>query len=161
MPRVSSTKRLTTSEEAMRMQGVLSKARQIGELHGLSSDWSFVLDQATTRAGITRYHKKQISISRHLVLNESIPWRSVENVILHEVAHALAGYDAGHGPEWKTKAMSIGCDGERCHSLFFVKPRGVKSCACGATSLLVYKVRLGAKPKTCKWCKSALVLLLI
>ena len=32
----------------------------------------------------------------------------VNNTVRHEVAHALAGYEAGHGPYWKKMARRIG-----------------------------------------------------
>ncbi len=31
-----------------------------------------------------------------------------KDTILHEIAHALAGYDAGHGKEWRKKCVEIG-----------------------------------------------------
>ena len=41
---------------------------------------------------------------------------AVENTILHEIAHALVGRGHGHDYVWRSKALEIGCDGERCHS---------------------------------------------
>ena len=41
--------------------------------------------------------------------------KSVENTILHEIAHALTP-GKGHGPVWRAKAIEIGCDGKRCYS---------------------------------------------
>jgi hypothetical protein len=29
-------------------------------------------------------------------------------ILLHEIAHALAGESAGHGPQWQRKARSLG-----------------------------------------------------
>ena len=37
----------------------------------------------------------------------------VDQVLLHEIAHALAGPGAGHGPRWKRVARDIGYLGER------------------------------------------------
>lgn len=36
------------------------------------------------------------------------------DTFLHELAHAIAGNNAGHGPAWKSVARSLGCDGQRC-----------------------------------------------
>ena len=36
------------------------------------------------------------------------PPELVTEVILHEIAHALAGPEAGHGPEWKAIAIRLG-----------------------------------------------------
>lgn len=55
---------------------------------------------------------------------------AVENVILHEIAHALAGQEAGHGPRWRAVALWIGCDG----AVFYHQPivGGTYPCqACG------------------------------
>ncbi len=37
-------------------------------------------------------------------------------MLLHEVAHALAGSRAGHGPRWKKVAAELGYEGSRLHS---------------------------------------------
>jgi hypothetical protein len=35
--------------------------------------------------------------------------------LLHEVAHAIAGTRAGHGPRWKAIAADLGYEGKRLH----------------------------------------------
>jgi predicted SprT family Zn-dependent metalloprotease len=37
----------------------------------------------------------------------------VHQVLLHEVAHALAGRSGGHGPRWKAVAKELGYEGGR------------------------------------------------
>lgn len=37
----------------------------------------------------------------------------IKDVILHEVAHCIAGAKAGHGPRWKRVAASLGAKPER------------------------------------------------
>jgi hypothetical protein len=44
------------------------------------------------------------------------PESEVRDTILHEIAHALAGARAGHGPAWVATALRIGCSAERCVS---------------------------------------------
>lgn len=50
----------------------------------------------------------------------SEPWvevldeQEVKDTILHEIAHAVAGLDAGHGLRWKTVAMSLGARPSTC-----------------------------------------------
>ena len=39
----------------------------------------------------------------------------MHQTLLHEVAHALAGPKAGHGPEWKRIAAELGYVGGRTH----------------------------------------------
>lgn len=54
-----------------------------------------------------------IEVAR-FVLNE--PAKAMDT-FLHEVAHAIAGREANHGPEWKRVARSLGCNAERCGSV--------------------------------------------
>lgn len=43
------------------------------------------------------------------------PQQDVFNTILHEIAHALVGYGAGHGPAWQSKCAEIGyANATRC-----------------------------------------------
>ena len=67
--------------------------------HGLQEPWEFIFDSAKQRAGLCNYTDHQISLSKYLVEYHNLD--QSEQVILHEVAHALAGKDAGHGPNWK------------------------------------------------------------
>jgi len=88
-------------------------ARSMMDDHGLHT-WRFAWDDATMRFGCCHHTYRKITLSRTLVpLNT--PER-VEQTILHEIAHALAGHDAGHGPEWQRLAKSLGHSGERCHN---------------------------------------------
>jgi predicted SprT family Zn-dependent metalloprotease len=79
--------------------------------HGLAGSWEFVFDSAKQRAGLCNYSDHKISLSKYIVEYHSID--QSEQVILHEIAHALAGKSAGHGPNWKNKAKSIGYKAEK------------------------------------------------
>jgi predicted SprT family Zn-dependent metalloprotease len=78
---------------------------------GLDSSWEFVFDSAKQRAGLCNYSDHKISLSKYIVEYHSID--QSEQVILHEIAHALAGKSAGHGPNWKSVAKSIGYRAEK------------------------------------------------
>ena len=78
----------------------------------LDSEWTFAFDHARTRAGLCNYTKKTITISKHLLESDD---DAIHQVLLHEVAHALAGSQAGHGPQWKRIAREIGYVGGRLH----------------------------------------------
>ncbi|WP_022882992.1 SprT-like domain-containing protein [Gryllotalpicola ginsengisoli] len=82
-------------------------------LHLDPAVWSFGFDNAKKRAGLTDYSKKRITVSRYLAAR----WGDddVHQILLHEVAHALAGPAAGHGPEWRRMARQIGYVGRRTH----------------------------------------------
>lgn len=81
-------------------------------LHGRGS-WSFGFDRAKRRAGLCNYTDRRITVSRHLA--EKFDDDEIHQILLHEVAHAMAGSAAGHGPEWKRIAREIGYVGERTH----------------------------------------------
>lgn len=69
-------------------------------------DWHFQFDHARTRCGSCQYELKRISLSRHFAaLNDRA---EVKNVLLHEIAHALAGPGVGHGAAWRAQAVRIG-----------------------------------------------------
>lgn len=79
--------------------------------HGLRG-WAFRFDNARTRVGVCRYEPRIIGLSRHYVRANDAD--EVRDTILHEIAHALAGPDAGHGPRWKRIARALGCSTDRC-----------------------------------------------
>jgi hypothetical protein len=80
----------------------------------LDPSWSFAFDNARTRAGLCAYDRKRISVSR--LLAGRYDDDEIHQVLLHEVAHALAGAKAGHGPRWKKVATGLGYEGKRLHS---------------------------------------------
>ena len=95
----------------MELNDARSLANRLLNEHGLSAKgWRFDFDNAR-RLGLCTYSTKTISISRHMAAAASI--EDVEQTLLHEVAHALVGSGAGHGPLWKAKAASIGYLGKR------------------------------------------------
>lgn len=75
--------------------------------------WSFAFDHAKRRAGLCNYTSKRISVSRYLAAKFDDD--EIHQILLHEVAHALAGAGAGHGPKWRSVAREIGYVGERTH----------------------------------------------
>lgn len=86
------------------------------EYHGLRHQgWSFRFDRSVNRLGYCNYRKKVISLSQHATLANDET--SVRNTILHEIAHALCGFLAGHGPTWKAKCLEIGGNGQRLGSI--------------------------------------------
>lgn len=86
-------------------------ARGLMDAHGLD-DWSLAFDNAKTRAGACRFTRRQISLSR--ILTRLHDETHVRDTVLHEIAHALVGPGAGHGPVWKEMARAVGCSATRC-----------------------------------------------
>lgn len=82
-------------------------------LHLDARVWSFGFDNAKTRAGLCNYTTKTITVSRYLALRYEDD--EIHQVLLHEVAHAIAGSRAGHGPKWRQVATDLGYEGKRLH----------------------------------------------
>lgn len=80
----------------------------------LDKDWLFVIDEnnakgAQARMGQCRYKPQEIAVSRWVIdLN---PEPVVRDIILHEIAHAIAGEagDKGHGEIWQAVCAIVGC----------------------------------------------------
>ena len=79
----------------------------------LDSSWTFAFDNAKRRAGLCDYTHKRISVSRYLAARYDDDTN--HQTLLHEVAHALAGAGAGHGPRWKAVARELGDVGGPTH----------------------------------------------
>ena len=87
--------------------------------YGLTG-WQVELDRAVRRFGRCSYVRKLITLSEALVeLNDQA---QVLDVILHEIAHPLAGPGTHHGPEWKSIARAVSCSAERCYSAAAKQP---------------------------------------
>lgn len=80
----------------------------------LDPTWTFGFDRARTRAGLCDYRARRITVSR--LLAERFDDDDIHQVLLHEVAHAIAGPGSGHGAAWKRVAREIGYVGGRTHT---------------------------------------------
>ncbi|UFU03246.1 SprT-like domain-containing protein [Ruania suaedae] len=95
----------------MELEAAWTLGRGLLDQHGLT-DWRLAFDSARRRAGLCRYDRRTISLSRHLVpLHDEA---AVRETVLHEIAHALAGPRSGHGQKWREIAVRIGASGQRC-----------------------------------------------
>jgi predicted SprT family Zn-dependent metalloprotease len=80
--------------------------------------WTFEFSKAKTYAGWCSNRKKTISVSKHLLeqnLNQPAEW---EEVVRHELAHALDFEIRGksdHLKEWKNIARQVLSTAERCY----------------------------------------------
>ena len=80
--------------------------------------------------GLCRYSLKQVELSRHFAAAHSEP--DIRDVILHEIAHALAGHEAAHGPRWKAICRQLGARPERCGEARMPSGRWLAKCpSCG------------------------------
>lgn len=79
----------------------------------LDASWTFGFDNAKRRAGQCDFLSKKITVSRYLAARFDDD--EIHQVLLHEVAHALAGHAAAHGPAWKRIAKDLGYEGGTTH----------------------------------------------
>ena len=67
---------------------------------------TFAFIEARKHLGNCHFQDPMIWISRTHALEGS--QEQIRDTVLHEIAHAIAGYEAGHGPLWKVTARRIG-----------------------------------------------------
>ena len=94
-----------------RLGEVAAQARELMDRNGLA-DWSFGFNGAARKLGVCRYRQQQILLSRKHVVDGTPD--QIADTILHEIAHALAGPKAGHGPTWKAIARRLGATPKSC-----------------------------------------------
>lgn len=78
------------------------------------SEWKLKIGNAKRQYGSCRYGTMTITISGTLAAIN--PPEETEDTILHEIAHALAGPGAGHGPIWQEWCRRLGAKPVRCHT---------------------------------------------
>ena len=88
-----------------RLNGVAGMARRLMDEHGLTG-WTLAFVEAKRRLGDCHFRNRVIRISRTHALEGSE--EQIRDTMLHEIAHAIAGHEAGHGPLWKVTARRIG-----------------------------------------------------
>lgn len=88
-----------------RLNDVAGMARRLMEEHGLTG-WTLAFVEARRRLGDCHYQDRVIRISRAHALEGSE--EQIRDTVLHEIAHAIAGPEAGHGPLWRATARRIG-----------------------------------------------------
>ncbi|WP_166868695.1 MULTISPECIES: SprT-like domain-containing protein [unclassified Salinibacterium] len=115
----------------------------------LDDSWTFAFDNAKTRAGLCNFTAKRISVSRYIAQHSEDD--EIHQVLLHEVAHAIAGPRAGHGAAWKRVAAELGYEGGRTHDGPIASELApwVGTCPNGHTS---YRYRTPTRPSSCGVC---------
>ena len=117
---------------------------------GLHADWGFGFDLSTARAGVCRYDVKRIDLSVSYCLRATRA--EIEDTLLHEIAHAIAGHRHHHDDVWKAVARAIGCTAERCHDVNHTPARWLGECGCGKQwrrQRLSRRLRHGARCREC------------
>jgi predicted SprT family Zn-dependent metalloprotease len=86
-------------------------AEELMSAHGVG-DWTFAFNRAKRTMGLCRHTDRRIELSVYFALANDAA--VVRDCILHEIAHALAGLEARHGPVWKSICKRIGAKPESC-----------------------------------------------
>ena len=100
---VTSSKKPRPSAD--RLNEISKQARNLMDSHGLH-EWNLRFDESKRFLGKCNYRDKTVHLSRSHALDGKDS--EIRDTILHEIAHALAGPKARHGPKWKTIAKQIG-----------------------------------------------------
>lgn len=128
-------------------------ALELMQQHGLlAQGWRFGFDNPRKRLGQCNYVTRMITVSAHWA--KVMPEEQIRETILHEIAHALAGSHAGHGPGWRAIALRIGSDGTRCASVPGVKieEKPAWTGTCPACSKSVGQYRAPLRVSACSDC---------
>tara|TARA_R100000656_G_C3921707_1_gene123011 strand:+ start:79 stop:573 length:495 start_codon:yes stop_codon:yes gene_type:complete len=132
----------------MKLTETILLARELMEKHKLDG-WKLKFDESKSHLGQCRYSEKSIYLS--ILYTEINNYKIIRNVILHEIAHALAGSGHGHNRIWRTIARSIGCTGERCTN-GAERPRGKWTRHCNNCKFEYQSDRRTSKVRACGKC---------
>lgn len=97
--------------------------------HGLDG-WTFAWINSARTLGSCKFSTRTLSFTRWLI---DTPEHDQRDTVLHEIAHALAGPAAMHGPAWRATARRVGAEPRHCTASLGVRaaaPRGTWSAVC-------------------------------
>jgi predicted SprT family Zn-dependent metalloprotease len=130
-------------------------AREI-EWHGLTQRaWRVKYNHSRTCAGECDMRAKTLSFSRHLIARG--PLKELRNTLLHEIAHALAGARHDHDQTWRSIALKIGCDGERCYNFELAPHKWLFRCSAGCWQTRRHRRHSIDTKQTCRKCNAACI----
>lgn len=96
----------------MNLTDVTALAKTLMAEHVAEPGWTFAFDDAENRMGCCHYTRRKITVSRKFAAAATDA--QVRDVILHEIAHVIAGHGAAHGPKWKMIAARLGATPKSC-----------------------------------------------
>ena len=94
------------------------------EFNMVELGWSFRFGTKRRSLGTCRISRKTIELSQWVISNCKNDMETWVNTMLHEIAHAIDVEIRGrsaHDWQWRSIALAIGCDGERCGSVKYVE----------------------------------------
>ena len=90
------------------------------EYNMLELGWRFEFGTKRRALGTCKMSSKIIVLSKWMIENSENGMATWNNTILHEIAHAIDFEIRGtskHDWQWRSIALAIGCNGERCSSV--------------------------------------------
>ena len=127
------------------------QCRKLMDKHNLKN-WNFKFNRAHKILGQANHNLREICLSTSFVKNNN--WDIVQDVILHEIAHALLPSRTGHNSVWKRKCIEIGAIPERTMNLKgYIPSKGkyqFKCPGCGTVINLFRKTNMDKR--ACKSC---------
>lgn len=120
--------------------------------HGLAAKgWQLGWFRRKRTFGLCDYGRKTLYLSVPLVVLNG--HAAVRDTVLHEIAHALAGHRAGHGPRWREVAKRIGATPQRCFDATTVTvPAAPYSLVCPTCGAVQPRWRQTRKRWACRDC---------
>lgn len=115
----------------------------------LGAPWTFGFDNAKRRAGACDFARHRITLSRYL--SARYDDHTNRQTILHEIAHALVGAEAGHNAQWKRSALSLGYVGGVTHHGETAEELAPWVGVCPAGHI-AYRHRRTTRPTSCAKC---------
>ena len=101
-------------KRADRLNQVIIETLKVMKKYHLKN-WKLGFAAGYSKLGFCNFRRQLIKINlRHLIEDDP---SDVTDTILHEIAHAIAGQNAGHGPQWKLVAESLGATPKACVSI--------------------------------------------
>jgi predicted SprT family Zn-dependent metalloprotease len=104
-------------------------------------DWRITLNDRKKSFGLCVYSKREIQLSKHLVVYMSED--AVKNTIIHEIAHALT-IGHGHDNVWRRRCIELGGNGNRVS--------GAENFENGMTGQIAYLKSISKYTLTCPTC---------
>jgi hypothetical protein len=93
-------------------------------------DIAFSVNECKKNAAICFDNPLEINVSRFFLESPTTTIELVNDVLLHELAHAMVGPGEGHNDIWKKCARKIGCTSDTCVGPFLKKKDYVYTLTC-------------------------------
>ena len=116
----------------MELKEVKQLAKQLMTKWGCD-DCKFAWNNRRRALGLVKWNRitgtKELQLSRYFALAND--FNEVKDVILHEIAHILAGPDQGHNAVWKAACRKVGARPERLNRTAKTAYKYQLKCDCG------------------------------